>query len=549
MSRGPVMLLGATLREHIGGRWAVSLALFIIYVPLGTIATIGNLSTTVQGTTLGSILLASVISLVPVGLILYLSDITWLRHRRQSPVPVLSVVALGAVIGCARSGSMYAASLWLGIQEPDAALAWTRTISGGLQGAAVYPLAVLAFSLVATYRQQRGQLISAQISWETRRLQDAREWGEIREGVIAPLSGELLAMGSDLDQRVISIDEASTAVRQRAHELWGEAQPRPLEPRIHLGAAIIASLRIRPFATWLILALWLPTALGTALAVGEIPRAPLGALLSAAFIAMAFEAGNAVVRRWPPTWLIAVPLGLVAAIVLTSPSLAVVGGMPEQGRAEYSVINAVWLTLLVVLSAIVVGALRRGEEVLADMHVAVDAASVETLAQEEERRRIVHEVASALHGTLQGRLVTLPNPDTAGDAVRETLALLQSGGAITSPTRVRDAAASALEPWDSLLEFTIECSDEVVPSSVAQAIVDVLEECVSNAFRHGQARHVHCRIAVTGAAVEVTVIDDGRGGVAGEELPGLGSRILDRCGTWSRTYGAAGTTVSIVIPA
>jgi hypothetical protein len=49
--------------------------------------------------------------------------------------------------------------------------------------------------------------------------------------------------------------------------------------------------------------------------------------------------------------------------------------------------------------------------------------------------------------------------------------------------------------------------------------------------------------------VEVTVIDDGRGGVAGEELPGLGSRILDRCGTWSRTYGAAGTTVSIVIPA
>ena len=542
-------LLGATLREHIGGRWAVSLALFIIYVPLGTIATIGNLSTTVPGTALGSILLASVISLVPVGLILYLSDLTWLRHRRQSPVPVLTVVALGAIIGCARSGSMYAASLWLGIQEPDAALAWTRTISGGLQGAAVYPLAVLAFSLVATYRDQRRQLISAQLSWETRRLQDAREWGEIRAGVIAPLSGELLAMGSDLDQRVISIDEASTAVRQRAHELWGEAQPRPREPRIHLGAAIIASLRIRPFATWLILTLWLPTALGTALAVGEIPRAPLGALLSAVFIAMAFEAANAVVRRWPRTWPIAGPLGLVAAIVLTSPSLAVVGGMPEQGRAEYSVINAVWLTLLVVLSAIVVGALRRGEEVLADMHLAVDAASVETLAQEEERRRIVHEVASALHGTLQGRLVSLPDPDTAGDAVRETLALLQSGGAITSPTRVRDAVASALEPWDSLLEFSIECSDEVVPSSVAQAIVDVLEECVSNAFRHGHARHVHCRISPVDAAMEVTVIDDGRGGVAGEELPGLGSRILDRCGTWSRSYGAAGTTVSIVIPA
>ena len=542
------MLLGVSLREHIGGRWAVSLLLFAVYVPLGIVATIGNLSTTVPGTSLGALLLASTLSLIPVGLILWVSDLTWLRHRRAHPAPVISIVILGAVIGLVRSASMYAVSVGIGIQDPDTALAWARTITGGLQGAAAYPLAVLAFSLIATYRDQRRQLIAQQISWETRRLQDAREWAEIRDGVITPIAGELQALGTDLDARVIGIDEASSAVRRRAHDLWGEAQPTPMVPRVRLGTAIAMSLRARPFATWLVLAIWLPTALGTALAVGEIPRAPLGTLVSAVMIAVVFEAGNALVRRWPGSWIAVLPLGLLLAIVLTSPSLAIVGGMPEQGRAAYSTINAVWLVLLVVLTAIVMGALRRGETILAEMHLAVDAASVETLAQEEQRRRVVQEVAATLHGTLQGRLASLPDPDTAGDAVRETLALLQSRSPMSAETALREVARSTLDPWQSLVEIRVEAPDDLVSAHVAQAVSDVLEECVANAFRHGRASEIACALEVQDREVRVRVEDNGRGSASPEGDPGLGSRILDRSSTWTRTSGPEGTTVVALVP-
>lgn len=542
------MLLGVSLREHIGGRWAVSLLLFAVYVPLGIIATIGNLSTTEPGTGLGALLLASTLSLIPVGLILGLSDLTWLRHRREHPAPVTSIVILGAVIGLVRSASMYAVSVGIGIQSPDTALAWARTVTGGLQGATSYPLAVLAFSLIATYREQRRQLMAQQISWETRRLQDAREWSEIREGVITPIAGELHALGTDLDTRVIGIDEASSAVRKRAHDLWGEAQPTPMVPRVRLGTAIAMSLRTRPFATWLVLAIWLPTALGTALAVGEIPRAPLGTLISAVIIAVVFEAGNAVVRRWPTSWIAALPLGLLLAIVLTSPSLAIIGGMPEQGRAAYSAINAVWLVLLVVLTAIVMGALRRGETILTEMHLAVDAASVETLAQEEQRRRVVLEVAATLHGTLQGRLASLPDPDTAGEAVRETLALLQSRALINSETTVREVAQSALDPWQSLVAIRLDAPDDSISAHVAQAVGDVLEECVANAFRHGRASEITCAVELQQRHVRVHVEDNGRGGSVPEGDPGLGSRILDRSSTWTRTYGPEGTTVVALVP-
>ena len=542
------MLLGLTLREHIGGRWAVSLLLFVIYVPLGIVATIGNLSTTTPGTSLGTLLVASTISLIPVGLILWLSDLTWLRHRREHPAPVLAIVMLGAAIGVVRSASMYAVSVGMGIQEPDAGLAWARTLTGGVQGAASYPLAVLAFSLIATYREQRRVLIAQQISWETRKLQDAREWTEIREGVITPIAGELQALGTDLDERVIDIDAASSAVRRRAHDLWGKAQPEPMVPRVRLGTAIIASLRARPFATWLVLALWLPTALGTALAVGEIPRAPLGALASAAIIAIVFESANAVARRWSGAWPVALVLGLTLAVVLTSPSLSLVGGMPEQGRAAYSTVNAVWLILLVILTAIVLGALRRGETILSEMHMAVDAASVETLAQEEQRRRVVQEVAATLHGTLQGRLASLPDPDTAGDAVRETLALLQSRETVATSSLLGQVAQSALDPWRSLIDIRLELIDDVVAADVAQAVSDVLEECIANAFRHGRASEIVCVVEARIDHVHVRVSDNGSGSGGSAGSPGLGSRILDRSGTWTRTLLDDGTTVDISIP-
>ena len=548
MSRTPVNLLGSSLRDLIGGRWAVSLVLFCVYVPLGIFATIGNLSTTVQGTTLGQLLVASTISLVPVGLILWASHLTWLRHRRVRPVPVVTIVLLGGVIGIVRSASMYAASVWLGLQEPDTALAWTRTLSGGVQGATLYPLGVLAIALIATYREQRRQLIAAQVGWESRRLNDAREWAHLRDEVVAPIADELSSLSEGLDSHVITVDAAASAVRRRAHTLWGDAEPTPLMPRVSLMATIVASLRVRPFATWLILLLWLPTVMGTALAVGEIPRAPLGAIAAGAVLVITFEVANAIAARWPRTWWVVLPIGLMIAIIATSPSVGIFGAPESLGNREYTIVNAVWITLLVVITSIVVGALRRGQGILAELHASVDAASIATLAQEGERRRVVHEVAATLHGTLQGRLASVGDQDSASDAVRETLARLRSGGVMTESALLDQTADAALRPWMSLVDVRIECPSGPISSSTAQAVSDALEECAANAFRHGHATRLDCRIERSERHVHLTVRDDGHGSSPATSTPGLGSRILDRCGTWTRTHDAGGTTVTISIP-
>jgi len=541
-------LLGSTLRELIGGRWAVSLLLFCIYVPLGIIATLGNLSTTMPGTTIGLLLVASTLSLLPVGLLLWASSITWLRHRREAPAPIMSIVLLGAAIGVARSASMYLLSVWIGIQEPDATLAWTRTISGGVQGATTYPLAVLAIALIATYREKRQALITAQITWEARRLHDAQEWAHMRDEVVAPIADELNALGDDLDRQVISVDAAASAVRQRAHDLWGAAQPAPQLPRVRLSATVIASLRARPFAPWLILLLWLPTTVGTTLAVGAIPRAPLGALAAGALLVAIFQIANTIASRWSWTWWLVLPIGLATAIVATSPSTGIFGAPNAPGNSEYTIVNAMWITLLVIITSTVVGALRRGEEILGELHAAVDRTSIETLAQEASRRRVVHDVASTLHGTLQGRLATLPQSDSAADAVRETLARLAFAGAAREITTLPDLVNRTLDPWASLLHIDVECPDGQLGPASAQALADSLEECLSNSFRHGGAQHVRCIIRTSPTAVDMTVTDDGTHRPVNGEVPGLGTRILDQSGEWTRTYGDGGVTVRVIIP-
>ena len=132
--------------------------------------------------------------------------------------------------------------------------------------------------------------------------------------------------------------------------------------------------------------------------------------------------------------------------------------------------------------------------------------------------------------------------------MRETLALLQSRAPMSSETTLHEVARSTLDPWQSLVEIRIDASDDAVSAHVAQAISDVLEECVANAFRHGRASGIDCALEMQEQHVRVRVQDNGCGSTVPEGDPGLGSRILDRSGTWTRTYGPAGTTVVALIP-
>jgi len=535
-----VRILGLSLREHVGGRWAMSWLLLLIYLPIGLLAPLGNLSTSVPGTTVGQLLAASGLSLIPVVALLLISDYTWMRYRAARPLPIWSVVLLGLIVGISRSASMYVASVNLGIQDPNAEIAVTRIISGGVQGITVYPLAILLVSIIARYTAERRRLLTEQVRILEREQRDEQQWRQTTEEIIAPLSRDLTALGDRLDADQIGAEEASREIREHAHVLWEQARVVADPPRLRFRDALVASLRRRPFASLLIMAVWFPTALGTVLAVSDDPLAVVGLVLSSTIAVGIFEAGNALVRRSAAWIWIVLPAGIGLSAFITSPTIQVIGALPERSRLSYFIINIVWLTLITLGTAVVTGAVRQGEAILDELHDRVDAEHARAISMREHRRSVIDRVATSLHGQLQPRLAAVNGPVAASEAIRDAVTLLERAQ-VDAPHSLRSAIDSAVSEWRALMTISVSVSGEAATSDRILAR-DIIAEALSNAFRHGNASAVSIRVQATSDAVLIEASDNGQLKVG---QPGLGSRLFDRAGEWERTGSATGTILRV----
>ena len=114
----------------------------------------------------------------------------------------------------------------------------------------------------------------------------------------------------------------------------------------------------------------------------------------------------------------------------------------------------------------------------------------------------------------------------------------------TSLQRLADTPAR----WEGLAHITVDVDGEV-PAALSSPISELVDEAITNAVRHGRARHVEAFIAVTEQFVEVVVIDDGSADPApAGGTRGLGSAWLDTHTEWSREYGAQGTRLTVRWP-
>ncbi len=200
-----------------------------------------------------------------------------------------------------------------------------------------------------------------------------------------------------------------------------------------------------------------------------------------------------------------------------------------------------------------------------------DLAATQALLTEvsaaDERLRIARELHDSMGTQVTTLALTLDllarhtTPETeelvadaralAGDLIREVR------GAVTQlrdgPVSVRDqltrTARSLPRPHVSLdLDTTL---DEVSPSH-ADAVCRVVQEALTNAAKHSQARHARVEVRRRDGWIEVSVRDDGQGAdpiTPGHGLVGMTERVgaLDGTVEWTSQRGQ-GFTVSARIP-
>ncbi len=277
-------------------------------------------------------------------------------------------------------------------------------------------------------------------------------------------------------------------------------------------------------------------------------RAPLVALLAAEVGAIAcvfaFEAG------WAATAVVVVMLFTVALDGHRQRSI-VVGGVTAVAVVGVFLlldgsldVGAVAGRFFLVFASLAFGDTIRSRRALRES--ARERAQLEAHEREHDaRRRVTDErlrIARELHDTVAHALVAInvragvadhlanaPDPAALRDIkavsaaaltdLRATLALLreEGDGAPTEPTSdleaiprlVERARVSGLDA-----DVNVETQDAVIPSAIGQAAFRIVQEALTNVLRHANASCAHVRVRTIADALDIEIVDDGRGDTA-----------------------------------
>lgn len=548
MSRADALILGRSLREHIGGRWAISWWVIALSAPFGFIAGLNNMAEVSGGADIGRWILVSLIGVVVVVSVLLAAHFTLFRKRTSQPVPIWWVVSLGAVAGASRS----VATVWVSAEwdliVPSAFYTATRILTGALLGAALLPLAAMLASVIATYLNQRRTLELELRQIEVERMRQSGRTEALRDALVNQVEAELSHTASTLDA-----DDA----RDVSRRLWESALPLAA-PKVRWRQVLQVAITHNPYPVVLACVLWTIAAFGSLLLSIGFTRAVLQIVLSIAAIAGCFTVGRWLTVRFPRA-AVMVLIGVILVLIVWTGVLApILVGVPVDELSDSSlVVTTVWIPVLVITTGMVLSAVRSGDEVVRRLREVIEGQQVAMDAEAAESARIQQELAAVLHGSVQSRLLAaaavIRQPAIHGDgdpdpraAMQEALTMMSQR--LASSISFQSDVEEAVQSWIPLMQVAAHGIDCDVPDSLRAAAIRVIEEGLSNAYRHGGASEVRIEIGADSSTVRVVVNDNGQG-PAPAITPGLGSAVLDSVapGEWALRRSGEGWTVLEVV--
>jgi two-component sensor histidine kinase len=145
------------------------------------------------------------------------------------------------------------------------------------------------------------------------------------------------------------------------------------------------------------------------------------------------------------------------------------------------------------------------------------------------------EFANLLHGQVQNQLLALAlqleaglsDEDEARRRVLDIMAVAHNQMSKTADPNVMSRLQELVEQWRAFAKISIDSDFEInqLPADKRRLVVQVVEESVTNAIRHGLANRVEVRLRRDGEKLRVSVQDNGLGPRTGK--PGLGSELFE----------------------
>lgn len=501
--------------------------LYAASVPLALLSSVSTFTSGSGFLNPSQYLVANLLSFTLVALVFGVAS-RWLRPSGDRVL--FQLLAFGLLLGFTKQVSTAALVFSFGLEPSIGEAMATRAVTPALGAWTVLAIATISG---AQYRFER--LREELIAERVRKLgvtgsEKSKELGEF-----ASEASRLLSESDSLEARDLAAlirDIVQHKLRPLSHELWDREQS--LTPGFGSRELSRKALRNRPYRVgWITLLFTLGIVQSAVVLTGERWFTTLVAVVLPVVLGLILA--NMARRRLDLAkdyyW---------ATLVLTS-GLGALGGslvslvLGLRVNPFITLTTAWWLgTLILVVGTFAVAIEDHGRqrELLAEL------ADGELQEAAMSSLRTIHnrELANLLHSKTQNRMLAQAMRIESGENLNEELLALRKLIENLPETSLDEPSVEELsQRWQGIL--SIDWKLDFEPTAYQ---VRIIEEAISNAFRHGHATEV--KVTLTNELVSVT--DNGLGPTNG--APGLGSSLFASAGNWKVSPLAEGGSELVV---
>ena len=552
----------ARLRAEVGGKALLSIN---GYVVLATLTFISSMLSVADWSKADAHFwwLVNLISLAACFVWFEVFNRGFFRNRATKPIALGWIAIFGLGLGAIKGLSTGFFAVSFGLEGNLQLAVESRIIQVSLFGLfGAFGLALIEATL-QRYQIERDLLVTERVHQQmlVEGAASRHESRELQELVVAAKQ-RLLVIGEkaeDLaDQKALTAhlirDIVETGLRPLSQRLWQQENSKVL----NFSFIDLAKLSVvgQPVAIWPSAFIYFLGAFATLAAHIEpeiaLPRALVGTAIMCAVFALArFVHVASTVAAWVRFFL-ANALATFAVVQLTDFWFGTIAGWSSTGTV---ITVFIWMAEVTFLSGLFSTAVENHARVRAQLEQILTKQGVEFAVAKAQTRLKNRDLANYLHGSVQNRLLSAAlrietGKGDASDLVEELRAVesLLDGAA----NGVEESAGLNLQQqldelsgrWVGYVVINFDLDSTGYGEKADRQIVEVVNEAISNAVRHGLATKLDVTVrAQPDGAVRLKAIDDGLGPRNG--AAGLGSAFFDSVAgvRWSLSSARGGGSV------
>lgn len=553
------------IRTDIGGKWLGYRNAWIVIAPLWVALSLLLSPGLTHPPDALWLLVANSVGVAAALVLLLACNVTIFRNSSNTPVSIAVVVLVGAALGGIKALVTNVCLGWFGVGPViDAVGLLERMVLLAIMGAWLLPTTSIVLAVRERIENERDELIRERI--RSRFAHAATSpfsagvdpvdtlvndfISEVKHGVQSARSAGFLAeeLNNLVDRRL----------RPLSQLMWQQEQRRV--PRLRFASLVRIMYSDHQFAPVPTLLGYVVLFLGPQIAYAGFATGLARTAIQLAIIAVVFALGKRLPRTTAAVGAIVYfGINLLLPLLLNMLSTALFGAIPGYSPLASYLLLALYFVLASLLFGIFRAAATERASIASEIErLAEQQAAVQYEINEAQFRR--NDLAHYLHSHVQNGMLSLAlrlnesagRPVSPADRLLvETL--LADLAQFSSPRSTEDLAAGLAEiaqRWRGFVALQIMNEVETTPTPrVVRSALQVVNECITNAVRHGDASTIELNISEQDGNVTIACTDNGRG-IRDNARPGLGSALFDSVAGahWSLTRAGELTQLDVRIP-